>query len=737
MEIERERPAKPHMPKTILQVADRYYVLATSVLADHETRVLKQGETFAIFDSYGDIQPVTHAESGIFHRGTRYLSRFELVMGADERPLLLNSTLRDDNGVLKVDMTNRDFTLEGVGFVAKGSLYIHREKFLLNSRCLEQVEISNYSSNDIKIDMAYRVEADFVDIFEVRGTKRKARGHLSPVRREDSRMVFTYDGLDGIKRIMCFCLKGAKFEVDDGMLRFQLIVPSRGRVAFEAITSYHEDSEKVDDSDFCEGLAHIKFDHEAGRADFASIRSSNDQFNLWLRRSTDDLVMMTTKTDAGTLYPYAGIPWYCAPFGRDGIITALECLWVNPDLARGVLEYLSFTQADKHEPDRDSTPGKIIHEVRSGEMANLKEIPFGRYYGSVDSTPLFIGLAGEYFERTNDLALIKKIWPAIEKALTWIDVYGDADGDGFIEYQRENPNGLMQQGWKDSVDSIFHADGRDARGPIALCEVQAYVYWAYVRAAELAEALGLNEEATKRREKAAELKEKFDKSFWLEELGTYALALDGDKKTCRVASSNAGQCLFTGIVKPERARPLVESLMGTEGFSGWGIRTIGTTASRYNPMSYHNGSVWPHDCALIAWGMAKYGFKDEVERVFNGLFRAANYMETFRMPEVFCGFERREGEAPTLYPHACSPQAWSAASVYMLVQALLGLKIDARTSRVTFYYPRLPDSIESMKLGTLKVTDTISLDLIVQNYHSDVSVQLAKRVSGVSVVVEK
>lgn len=724
--------------RDFLKVADQYYVLATSVLADHETRVLKQGETFAVFDPYGDIQPVTHAESGIFHRGTRYLSMLELNMIYDERPLLLNSTLRDDNGVLKVDLTNRDFDLPGKGFVPKGTLHVHREKFLLDSKCFEEVTISNFARDEMAFDMSYRLEADFKDIFEVRGTRRARHGRKSRPEIHGARVRFVYQGLDGVRRVTCFAMDiDGGVVIDEGNhIRFRVHVPARGRISFRAVISFHEQSETEGDEDFGEGLKKIFSDHSVGKRKFSVVRSSNEQFDLWMRRSTDDLVMMTTLTGGGELYPYAGIPWFCASFGRDGLLTAYECLWANPQLAKGVLEYLARTQSREVNPERDSTPGKIIHEARHGEMANLNEIPFGRYYGSIDSTPLFVGLGGAYLERTDDLETVTRLWPAFREALTWLDRYGDRDGDGFIEYQRENLSGLIHQGWKDSTDSVFHADGADAAAPIALCEVQAYAYWARVEGARMAKALGDTRMAEALLEKAMALKANFDRAFWLEDLGTYALALDAEKRPCRLKSSNAGQCLFTGIVRPERVPRLVSTLMQRDSYSGWGIRTIASDAVRFNPMSYHNGSVWPHDVALIAWGLAKYGHKHEVERLFMGLFGAANYMENFRMPEVFCGFERREGEAPTLYPHACAPQAWSAASVYLMVQAILGLSIDGREKKLTFFLPRLPGAIESLKVSGLLVGGD-SVDVIVQNYHSDVSVQILRRAPGVTVTVVK
>jgi glycogen debranching enzyme len=724
--------------KPFLQVADQYYVLATSVLADRENRVLKQGETFAIFDTFGDIQPVTHTESGVFHRGTRYLSDLEFNINDDERPLLLNSTLRDDNGILKVDMTNPDFTLAGFGFVPKGTLRIHREVFLLDSCCFTKFTVTNFGRADLEIDASVTLGADFADIFEVRGTKRAARGEIFKPALHGQKIIMAYRGLDGIRRDTHVGFSVSHFTFDEkGVVRFTMRIPRRGTFEADLTIQFFEAEESVEWTWFDQCVCRVSRDHQTGRGQYCTITSSNDEFNTWLKRSTDDLVMMTTRTDNHFLYPFAGIPWYCTPFGRDGIITALECSWANPALAKGVLGYLAKTQALERIPEIDSAPGKIIHESRKGEMANLKEIPFGMYYGSVDSTPLFICLAGAYYRRTADLEFVRSIWTSIERALQWMDQYGDADGDGFLEYQRESPRGLRQQGWKDSHDSVFHADDSDAEGAIALCEVQGYAYMARHEGAALAEALGHTDLAAELRREAEVLKNRFDDKFWLDDIKTYALALDGNKRPCRVSSSNAGQCLFTGIVKPERRQDLVNSLMRPESFCGWGIRTIASDVIRYNPMSYHNGSVWPHDTALIAWGLGQHGYKDSVERIFEGLFRASGYMELKRMPEVFCGFSRKEGEAPTLYPHACSPQAWAAAGVYLLIQSMLGISIDAVRRRVHFAYPSLPQSIDWLNIENLPVGG-YHVDLVVQSYKGrDVSVQITRREGGISVIVEK
>jgi glycogen debranching enzyme len=465
------------------------------------------------------------------------------------------------------------------------------------------------------------------------------------------------------------------------------------------------------------------------------IRSPNTQLNEWMNRSLADLQMMITETPSGP-YPYAGVPWFSAPFGRDGIITALELLWLEPELARGVLGFLAATQATTSDPAQDAQPGKILHEARGGEMAALGEVPFRRYYGSVDATPLFVMLAGAYLQRTADRAMAETLWPHVEQALRWMDGDGDPDGDGFVEYQRMSDKGLVQQGWKDSTDSVFHRDGSPAEGPIALCEVQGYVYAARRAAAYLATELEKPGVAEEQRARAERLREAFERQFWSEELGTYVLALDGRKRPCEVRTSNAGHALFTGIAGVERARRTAATLMDGGSFSGWGIRTVAESEARYNPMSYHNGSVWPHDNAIIAAGFARYHLHDLVRRAFDGMFAASQFVELHRLPELFCGFLRRPGEGPTLYPIACAPQAWAAGALFLMLQACLGLEIDGARKEVAFRHPVMPEALPSLRIINLAVGDG-SVDLLLENHPHDVGVTVLRRRGQVSVIVVK
>jgi glycogen debranching enzyme len=542
--------------------------------------------------------------------------------------------------------------------------------------------------------------------------------------------MFHYKGLDGIDRYTHMLFWPAPSLIDQHHAAFDVKLAPGGRSSLLCTVRFGQ-SARIGGPRFAPALraAHRDVRNRARRA--AAISTSNNLLNKVLCRSVSDLYMLITETPQG-LYPYAGIPWFSTAFGRDGMITAMQMLWLDPNVAKGVLRFLAAHQATGYDELSEAEPGKILHEIRHGEMADLGEVPFKHYYGSVDSTPLFVLLAGRYFDRTGDRETIAQLWPHVEAALKWIDNCGDLDGDGFVEYRQRTEKGLNNQGWKDSKDSIMHADGRLAEGAIALVEVQAYVFAARRHAAKLARQLGHKDRAEALERQADSLRKRFEHAFWCEDLGTYALALDGDKQPCRVKSSNAGHALFAGIASAHRARKVAANLMRREAFSGWGIRTLNSGEKRYNPMSYHNGSVWPHDNAMIAQGLSRYGHKEEILKVFTGLFDAVQTMD-MRLPELFCGFPRRPGSGPTLYPVACSPQAWASGAPLMLLEAALGMSIDCARNEIRFERPLLPHFIDDIAIKNLKVGAN-TVDLLLQRHGREVVADVLSRTGDVRVV---
>lgn len=649
--------------------------------------------------------------------------------------MLLSSTLRDDNAMLTCDLTNPDiFDDAGELRLAHDLVHLRRARFIWKGSCFERLLVRNFDVKRHRIGVQIDFAADFADIFEVRGTRRTMSGvlHTPEVGIDD--VTLGYTGLDNVRRLtrLRFAPKPSEIAGDHAAFSFELEPRAAASLFIRIISDSGMRERRAPGRGFFSALREARRSQRAIARHETSIHTSNEIFNESVRRSVSDLHVLITNTPQGP-YPYAGIPWFSTVFGRDALITALETLWLDPRIARGVLGYLANTQAQAEEPVAEAEPGKILHEARQGEMAQLGEVPFKRYYGSVDSTPLFLMLAGAYLERTDDRPTLQQLMPQIEAALTWIDSYGDRDHDGFVEYGRRTGNGLINQGWKDSHDSIFHADGALARGPIALAEVQAYVYGAWRSYALIQRHLGDIERAILFEDRAEQLRRRFDERFFDEALGTYILALDGDKKPCKVRSSNAGHALYTGIAYPERAVVVVDTMMASASFCGWGIRTVPSTEARYNPMSYHNGSVWPHDNAMIAAGFARYGLRAEAARIFEGLFAASAYIDLRRLPELFCGFPQQRAQGPTFYPVACIPQAWSAAAPLSLLRSCLGLGFDPVARHISFNEPFLPKFLDEVRLYRLKV-GTGSADVVLRRSRSQVVVDVIERQGGVRVV---
>jgi glycogen debranching enzyme len=710
-----------------------FVIAAAASLQDLRALVLKHGDSFGVFDNNGDALSRPGGALGVYHLDTRHLSHFAITIDG-ARPMLLSSTLRDDNATLTCDLTNPDlFESPGRLWVEHDLIHLRRTRFLWNAACFERISIRNFADRKLRFELGIAFGADFVDLFEVRGLYRKRRGQSHPPEYSTAETTLSYTGLDKLRRwtTLRFDPPPERLAANQAVYILDL-EPSETRSIFLEVDCRRDESPVRPYRAYFMSLRDARRCMRASSSRAASIETSNEIFNEAVRRNVADLYMLTTELPEG-LYPYAGIPWFSTVFGRDGIVTALETLWLDPNIARGVLGHLAATQATEVDPAADAEPGKILHEARHGEMANLGEVPFGRYYGSVDATPLFVMLAGAYLERTDDVETILKLWPHIEAALEWIERYGDRDGDGFVEYERRTGQGLANQGWKDSQDAIFHADGRLAQGPIALVEVQAYVYGAWRAAEQIARRLLDPIRAVVFEKKAEAMRWRFDERFFDNALGSYVLALDGDKAPCRVRASNAGHALFTGIAYPERANAVVRTLMGSSSFCGWGIRTLASTEARFNPMSYHNGSVWPHDNALIAAGFVRYGFRLEAAKVFESLFSASTYVDLRRLPELFCGFPRQLTRGPTFYPVACIPQAWAAAAPLYLVQTCLGLAFDTSAQRITFREPMVPNFANEIVLRGLKV-ESGTADVAVRRSDRHVTVDVLDRSGPVGVL---
>jgi glycogen debranching enzyme len=646
------------------------------------------------------------------------------------QPLLLGSVVRDDNSFLTVDLTNPDIYLNQKLVQPKDMLHVVRTLFILNGTVYQRLRLQNHGDRPFDVRLSFAFASDFADLFEVRGLRRKRRGTAS-AEVGKAEVTLTYQGLDGNRRRTKILFDPMPERLSDSLAGYAFeLQPNESRSIYVTVNCDRGVEERIA-VPFRKGLRAAFHERHAASRGIATITSSNHIFNEVMCRSMADLAMLTTNTPQGS-YPYGGIPWYSTTFGRDGIITALQMLWCDSRIAKGVLRRLAAFQATTFDPLVDAEPGKVPHEMRGGEMAALGEIPFGLYYGSVDATPLFVMLAGLYAEHTGDTETLRELWPNVEAALRWIDGLGDPDRDGFVEYLRADEMGLVNQGWKDSQDAIFHADGSLAQGPIALCEVQGYVYAAKRLAARGAHRLGKQALGDALETQAKKLAERFESAFWCEDIGTYALALDGQKQPCRVRTSNAGQVLFSGIAAPERAEAVMRDLMGPSFFSGWGIRTVAREEPRYNPMSYHNGSVWPHDNSLIAAGFARYGHKSAVDRVFKGLFEAASYMDLQRLPELYCGFQRGRERGPTLYPVACSPQAWAAGTPLLLLQSSLGLEFKPDRHEILLHKPQLPSFLDEVTLRNLRLGKS-AVDLRLRRHGTDVSLQVERNEGQIKV----
>lgn len=676
--------------------------------ASFTTHVLKDGDSFVVANAYGDIKG---GSDGFFHDDTRLLSTYRMSI-AGLQPEALSAAVTRDNVFFIAHLTNRPLPVLGAPNAVSGLIHIARTRFLCDDRLYERVCCRNYSSHAVVAPLRLEFAADFRDMFEVRGSVRPARGELLPIRIDADGIAFGYCGLDGRMRSSAITFSRPPGYGAEGVAEFLLDLQPNGRdeIYLEVGLAAQATPSRAR---YRNAAARARRRMLARQRRGASVRSEGPLFTAWMERSRADLALLTSELPTGP-YPYAGIPWFSTPFGRDAVVTSLQTLWLNPGMARGVLAFLAAHQAHDKSAFLDSAPGKIMHETRKGEMAALRELPFGLYYGGVDTTPLFVMLAGAYARRTGDLIFIDSLWHALVSATAWIERVCDANPDGFLDYARGQTSGLANQGWKDSEDSVFHADGRIPEGPIALVEVQGYVFAALRAMADLARRRGEMDAAEHWQARAERLRAAVERHFWMPEQNFYGIAIDGNGELCRVRASNPGHLLYVGLPTPERARLTAAQLLSPAFATGWGVRTLAEGEPRYNPMSYHNGSVWPHDTALCAAGIARLADRAGAVRLLRATFETATHFE-MRLPELFCGFARAHGATPVSYPVACLPQAWAAGSGFMLLQACLGVSIDGWQKEIRVVRPQLPPGIAQVALRGVSV-GTHCVDLVFRRF---------------------
>ena len=677
--------------------------------ASFTTHVLKDGDSFLVANAYGDIEGQS---DGLFHDDTRLLSLFRLRI-ADAPPELLSSAVTRDNVFFVSHLTNRPLPELGAPAAPSGLVHIVRTRFLCGDRLYEHTCARNFGQHPVHAPLRFEFAADFRDMFEVRGCVRAERGEVLIPRVRGGCVQFAYRGLDGRMRTSAIAFSREPIHLTTDVAEFALqLAPGGSDELFIEVGPAPEGEPSR--ARYRSAAARARRRMRGRQRRGARVRGEEPLFTAWMDRSRADLALLTSDLPTGP-YPYAGIPWFSTPFGRDAVITSLQTLWLNPDLARGVLAFLAARQATEDSAFLDSAPGKIMHETRKGEMSELRELPFGLYYGGVDTTPLFIMLAGAYARRTGDLGFVDGLWPALRSAMGWIERVCDSNPDGFLSYARGRESGLANQGWKDSEDSVFHEDGRIPHGPIALVEVQGYVFAALRAMAELALRRGERDDAARWQARAHVLRDAVEHRFWMEDRGFYGIAIDGDGALCRVRSSNPGHLLYVGLPDPARAATTASQLLTSDFYTGWGIRTLASGQARFNPMSYHNGSVWPHDTAICASGIAHHD-RSGALRLLRSVFETATHFE-MRLPELFCGFAREQGATPVSYPVACLPQAWAAGAGFMILQACLGIEVDGWAKEIRIDHPQLPLGIDQVALRGLRIGDA-SLDLVFKRIDS-------------------
>jgi glycogen debranching enzyme len=675
---------------------------------------LKEDDVQFVTNAAGDIPPDDTAGFGLYYRDTRFLSVFDLRI-AGRKPLSIShnaskhyiATFQDINPALDMNGTR----------VPQQSISIRRSRFVTSQGLYERIGLlnCNHVAVDVQVDLV--LDSDFRDIFAVRGFKSQPPAMSVESKWNGTSLYFAHRGRDGVMRRTLVSFSRAPDTFSNSTVSFRLRMEPQG-VASVVVRVQPQVGDTVEpmDEDFDRALDRLAASYRDWEQSSTQIETDNELFNRdLLRASRNDVRTLLERTEFG-LVPDAGIPWYAVPFGRDAIITALQTLSYNPAIAEGTLRFLAAYQGKELDPFKEEEPGKILHELRRGELARLEEIPHTPYYGTVDSTPLFVVLFVEAMAWIQSDALYHDMLPAALQALEWIDTYGDVDGDGYVEYEAHRPGGVLNHGWKDSATSVQYEDGTNAVQPIALVEVQGYVYAAKLGMARLLRSHGDIRLAGRLEQEAEALRRRFNQDFWVQDEQFFCLALDGQKRQVRSVTSNAGHCLWSGICDPEKADAVAERLMAPDMFSGWGVRTLSADSPNYNPMSYHNGSVWPHDNAIIALGLRRAGHGDKAAQLVQAMCEAGFRFSDARLPELFCGFSRdqRFNSSPAAYVVSCSPQAWAAGSLFMFLESLLDIQPQEGPGSLGLT-PVLPAMfgrvcLRNLRIGTRRFDVTVERD---------------------------
>jgi glycogen debranching enzyme len=674
---------------------------------------LIDGKTFLSTTVAGDITPAGAPDVGLFHDDTRFLSQLELRIGGHRAVVLSSGT--EKTYASHIELTTGNMTLRDSFDLPENTIHIRREQLLAGEALFDRFEFENFNLSPVDFIVELVFDADFVDVFQVRGCARHARGHYFRPMVSPSTITFHYRGLDDVVRETGIELDPPPTAMQGQTARWELQLQPLKKVEISLtivprVEAAPRRKMPAHSPDFGDSLQRRRDAFAVWEKNSTSFESSNDVFDTALATSIGDFHALQIP-DGKERIIAAGIPWFATIFGRDSIFAAYQSLSLNPQLAVDTLRVLARYQGKEENDWLDEQPGKILHEYRTGEMTRSGEMPFGPYYGSVDATPLFLILLSETFNWTADEQLVRELLPAAYRALDWIANYGDLDGDGFIEFVRHSQRGLVNQSWKDSWDANMHRDGSIAKPPIAPVEVQGYVYDAKYRMASLLRAFGDIQTADKLKREAADLAKRFEKTFWRPQMGFYAMALDAQKQPLDVVASNPGHLLFTRIISRERARTLVNRMMRDDMFSGWGWRTMSMQERIFNPLSYHRGSVWPHDNSIIAHGMALNECREPAQQALTALFQAALNFRDYRLPELFCGVQRRPFDEPVHYPVSCSPQAWASGAMFLILSSVLGIRPSAQRKELNIVNPSLPDWLDYLKLRNLRVGNTrVGLD---------------------------